>query len=78
MRADFVNKARSLYEAQNKTFNKTAIKYRGLAEKYGYNPDNITQEIPIQPRPVTPKYKEGQRAKWPDGSIKTFMGGKWQ
>lgn len=34
-----------------------------------------------QPAPTTPnkpKYQEGQQAKWPDGSIKTFTGGRWQ
>ncbi len=25
-----------------------------------------------------PKYSEGQKARWPDGSIKTFTNGKWQ
>lgn len=28
--------------------------------------------------PTQPKYKEGQKAKWPDGSIKIFTNGKWQ
>lgn len=34
-------------------------------------------EVVAPPTPK-PKYNEGQQAKWPNGSIKTFTGGKWQ
>jgi hypothetical protein len=38
----------------------------------------VGTEQPTAPAPTKPKYSEGQRAKWPDGSIKTFMNGRWQ
>ncbi len=35
-------------------------------------------EQPAEVAPAKPKYSEGQQARWPDGSIKTFTNGRWQ
>ena len=43
MRGDFTSRAKSLFEAQADSYNKTAEQYRGYAKDYGYNPDRIAQ-----------------------------------
>lgn len=73
-REDFVSQAQNIYKSQLGLFNQSADKYRGLAQEYGYDPDRITKTVDV---PKT-KYKEGQRAKLPDGRVVTFTGGKWQ
>ncbi len=42
-------------------------------DMYGNNTPDVASAASAKP-----KYSEGQQARWPDGSIKTFRGGKWQ
>lgn len=52
-RADFVSKARGIYEVQATIYNGRVNEYRALAEQYGFTPDNIGQPIEIDTSPVS-------------------------
>lgn len=44
-RADFLNQAKNLYDAQSQNYESGVTKYRDLATEYGYNPDRIVKPL---------------------------------
>ena len=44
MRADFLGQAGAIHQGQVRQFNTTVDQFRGLASRYGYNPENIARQ----------------------------------
>jgi hypothetical protein len=72
-RADFLNQAKNLYQAQSQSYSSGVEKYRGLAKDYGYNPDRIV-------KPITEgslKQEQPTQTKTIGGVTYVNRGGKW-
>lgn len=48
-RADFANVAKTLYEAQKQTYDRTSNQYREIAKRSGANPENVVVDFSLGP-----------------------------
>ncbi|MFA5952250.1 MAG: hypothetical protein WC807_18435 [Hyphomicrobium sp.] len=56
-RADFVNQAKTIYGAQEQTYNRTRNQYQGISERLGLNPQNTIIDF-ANPRAAGPAQNE--------------------
>lgn len=57
-RADFVTQARSVYENRATAYNALAERYQGLAQDYGFEPENVAVPIEIDTAPISVNQKQ--------------------
>jgi len=48
-RADFLSMGAGVLEVRGREYNQLADRYRGLAEQYGYSPDNVAAPVEFRP-----------------------------
>lgn len=81
-RAKFVGEAKKVYDSQRRSQDKLDKTYRGLAERYSLNPDNIVQDFTLEdpaasmPPAARASLKEGQITTFGNGQKWTLRGGQ--
>lgn len=78
-RADFVDRAKRLYQEQSKTHSKLRQEYERLAKSYGANPTDVIIDYSIDAGKEQDPYEIGQIYESADGKRAKYAGGgKWE
>lgn len=81
-RAKFVGEAKKVYDSQRRSQDKLDKTYRGLADRYGLNAENIVQDLALDdpaaqlPQAARAALKEGQVTTFGNGQKWTLQGGQ--
>lgn len=81
-RAKFVGEAKKVYDSQRRSQDKLDKTYRGLADRYGLNAENIVQDLALDdpaaqlPQAARAALKEGRDLEFENGEVWTLRNGQ--